>query len=86
MYIYTTNQPPNTPPIGLERTVRRINALGRLRGLVPGKGRKAVAGIMMEALQGEGGIRPGTKARCFAMLLYVDTYVYKLSTAARPTG
>lgn len=25
---------------GLERTVRRINALGRLRGLVPGKGRK----------------------------------------------
>lgn len=45
---------------------------------MPGKGRKAVAGIMMEALQGEGGIRPGTKARCFAMLSYVDTYVYKL--------
>ena len=45
---------------GLRKMVRKINTWGRLRGLVPGKGRKAVAGIMMEALQGEGGIRPGT--------------------------
>jgi len=45
----------------LKKMVRRINTLGRLRGLVPGIGRKGVAAIMMEALQGEGGIRPGTQ-------------------------
>lgn len=71
---------------GLKKLVNQINFKGKLRSLVPGKGRKGkrargprmyviscgdhayvfldwtgVAGIMMEALQGEGGIRPATK-------------------------
>ena len=44
----------------LKKLVKKINFWGRLRGLIPGKKRRKVAGIMMEALQGEGGIRPGT--------------------------
>lgn len=43
----------------LRKTVKRINRLGRLRGLL-GRGRKGVAAIMMEPLQGEGGVRPAT--------------------------
>lgn len=46
----------------LERTVRRINFWGRLRGWLPGKKRRGVAAILMEALQGEGGIRPGSRS------------------------
>jgi len=43
----------------LKKLVKKINFWGKLRSLIPGKGKRKVAGIMMEALQGEGGIRPG---------------------------
>jgi len=44
---------------GLERAVRRINALGRLRGLVPGKGRKGACVVLEGRLgfgSGSGGV------------------------------
>ncbi|CAM9233816.1 unnamed protein product [Chrysoparadoxa australica] len=44
----------------LKKVVKRINRRGALRGML-GLGKTGVAAIMMEALQGEGGIVPATK-------------------------
>ncbi|CAM9979409.1 unnamed protein product, partial [Sphacelaria rigidula] len=43
----------------LKRVVKRINRRGKIRSLF-GRPRRAVAAIMMEALQGEGGVVPAT--------------------------
>eukprot|EP00903_Cladosiphon_okamuranus_P005565 g5540.t1 len=43
----------------LKRVVERINRRGKIRSLL-GRPRRAVAAIMMEALQGEGGVVPAT--------------------------
>ncbi|CAB1114234.1 unnamed protein product [Ectocarpus sp. CCAP 1310/34] len=46
-------------PEDLKRVVKRINRRGKIRSLF-GRPRRAVAAIMMEALQGEGGVVPAT--------------------------
>ncbi|CAM9303961.1 unnamed protein product [Pylaiella littoralis] len=46
-------------PEDLKRVVKRINRRGKIRSLF-GRPRRAVAGILMEALQGEGGVVPAT--------------------------
>ncbi|CAM9329702.1 unnamed protein product [Scytosiphon promiscuus] len=46
-------------PEDLKRVVKRINRRGKIRSFF-GKPRRAVAAIMMEALQGEGGVVPAT--------------------------
>ncbi|CAN0129308.1 unnamed protein product, partial [Ectocarpus sp. 13 AM-2016] len=46
-------------PEDLKRVVKRINRRGKIRSIF-GRPRRAVAAIMMEALQGEGGVVPAT--------------------------
>ncbi len=48
-------------PAGLKQLINEINFKGRLAGLVPGCKKSGVAAVLMEPLQGEGGVMPATE-------------------------
>ncbi len=49
-------------PVGLKQLINEINFKGRLAGLVPGFKKSGVAAVLIESLQGEGGVVPATEA------------------------
>ncbi len=48
-------------PAGIKQLVNEINFKGRFGGLIPGFKKSGVAAVLMEPLQGEGGVLPATE-------------------------